>query len=361
MLPFFLTILVLAAPDEPPPARPVPELARSPKVDGVLGDFRGGLPLTAKPLEGASASVTARVGAFRDTLYVALEVQDEAITDRDRLSLALHFPEAGVTAGGSVFRFGAEGKLEPRPEDGVTPATLALVDAAVRRTHKGMSLEVALPARALPRFPARDALVLELCLSYEDADDPGTAVKEISTCITGAPPPELLALSPVFRQGIRPRPPAEVQTVEGRPGGWLGYNGQVDPKWVLGDRPLNEQSLRVLVSDTPIDPAAARVYVPSRMQLPDGKALLAVLTGQDPFGTDESCAPEREMRLAVFWVKGRVGERVLDWPAMSCSLGRALSVSLDEDGELSVGYSSGATVRFTWDRDHFERVEYGLL
>jgi hypothetical protein len=97
------------------------------------------------------------------------------------------------------------------------------------------------------------------------------------------------------------------------------------------------------------------------MQLPDGKALLAVLTGQDPFAQDESCAPEREMRLAVFWVKGRVGERVLDWPAMSCALGRALSVSLDEDGELSVGYSSGATVRFTWDRDHFERVEYGLL
>jgi hypothetical protein len=152
-----------------------------------------------------------------------------------------------------------------------------------------------------------------------------------------------------------------VQTVEGRQGGWVGYNGQVDPKWVLGDRPLNEQSLRVLVSDPPIDPAAVRVYVPPRMQLPDGKALLAVLTGQDPFGQDESCAPEREMRLAVFWVKGRVGERVLDWPAMSCSLGRALSVSLDEDGELSVGYSSGATVRFTWDRDHFERVEYGLL
>jgi hypothetical protein len=56
-----------------------------------------------------------------------------------------------------------------------------------------------------------------------------------------------------------------------------------------------------------------------------------------------------------------VGERVLDWPAMSCALGRALSVSLDEDGELSVGYSSGATVRFAWDRDHFERIEYGLL
>ena len=46
------------------------------------------------------------------------------------------------------------------------------------------------------------------------------------------------------------------------PGGWVGYNGQVDPKWVLGDRPLNEQSLRLMVSDTPVDPAAVRVYVP---------------------------------------------------------------------------------------------------
>jgi hypothetical protein len=361
MLPFLLSAFLLATPDEPPPARPVPALGRSPKMDGVLGDFRGGVPLTAKPLEGASALLTARVGAFRDTLYVALDVRDEDITDRDRVSLALHFPEAGVTAGGSVFRFGPDGKVEPRPEDGVSPAMLALVDAAVHRTKKGMSLEVALPARALPRFPAREALVLELCLSYEDADDAGPAAKEISTCVTGAPPPELLALPAGFRRGIRPRPPAEVQTVEGRPGGWVGYNGQVDPKWVLGDRPLNEQSLRMLVSDAPVDPATARVYVPSRMQLPDGKALLAVLTGQDPFGQDESCAPEREMRLALFWVKGRVGERVLDWPAMSCALGRALSVSLDEDGELSVGYSSGATVRFTWDRDHFERVEYGLL
>lgn len=361
MLPCLLSALLLAAPDEPPPARPVPQLARSPKVDGALADFRGGVTLTATPLEGASARVIARVGAFRDTLYLALEVQDETITEGDRLSLALHFPEAGVTAGGSVFRFGPRGKLNPRPEDGVTAATLALVDAAAHRTRKGMSLEVALPARTLPRFPAREALVLELCLSYDDVDDLAQSGKEISTCVTGAPPPELLALPPGFRQSVRPRPPPEVQTLEGRPGGWLGYNGQVDPKWVLGDRPLNEQSLRVLVSDFPVDPAAARVYVPSRMQLPDGKALLAVLTGQDPFGADDSCAPEREMRLAVFWVKGRVGERVLDWPAMSCALGRALSVSLDEDGELSVGYSSGATVRFTWDRDHFERVEYGLL
>src|SRR5678816_1259785 len=126
MLPFFLSVFLLAAPDEPP-ARAVPELARSPKVDGALGDFRGGVPLTAKPLEGASALLIARVGAFRDTLYVALDVHDEAITERDRVALALHFPEAGVTAGGAVFRFGPGGKVDPRPEDGVSPGTLAPV------------------------------------------------------------------------------------------------------------------------------------------------------------------------------------------------------------------------------------------
>ena len=43
MLPFLLTALLLATPDEPPAARPVPDLPRSPKVDGALGDFRGGI------------------------------------------------------------------------------------------------------------------------------------------------------------------------------------------------------------------------------------------------------------------------------------------------------------------------------
>lgn len=362
MLPSLLSLFLLAAADEPPPPRVVPQLARSPKVDGVLNDFRGGITVTARPLEGASASLTARVGAFRDTLYVALDVSDESITDKDRVTLSLHFPEAGVTAGGAVFRLGPSGKLPARPEDGMADGSLDLLDAAAHRTKTGMSLEVAIPARALPRFPARDELQLELCLAYEDVDgDGGQPQKEISTCATGAPAPELLSLPQTFRQGIRPRPPSEVTTLEGRPGGWLGFNGQVDPKWVLGDRPLNEMYLRNLVADPPIDPAAVRVYVPSRMQLPDGKALMAVLTGQDPFGPDETCAPEREMRLALFQVRGKVGERVLDWPAMSCALGRALSVSLDADGELSVGYSSGATVRFSWDRDHFERIEYGLL
>ncbi len=362
MLPFLLTALLLVVADEGAPVRPVPELARSPRVDGVLSDFRGGAVVSAKPLEGPSASITTRVGAFRDTLFLAIDVKDDAITDRDRLTLALHFPEAGVTAGGAVFRFGSTGKLAARPEDGTPAAALELVEAATRRTRTGMTLEVGIPARALPRFPARDPLVMELCISYDDADSGSPQPsKEVSTCATGTPPPELLSFPPGFRQSIRPHPPAEVLTLEGRAGGWLGFGEQIDPKWVLGDRPLNEVSLRMLVSDAPIDPAAVRVSIPAGMHLPGGKALLAVLTGQDPFGADDSCAPEREMRLALFMVKGRVGERVLNWPAMSCALGRALSVSLDEDGELSVGYSSGATVRFTWDGDHFERVEYGLL
>jgi hypothetical protein len=361
MLPVLLAATLLAAADEAP-VRRVPELARSPRVDGVLNDLRGGITPSAKPLEGPSATITTRVAAFRDTLFLALDIKDDDITDRDRLTLALHFPDSGVTAGGAVFRFSPAGKLAARAEDGTPAGAVEMVEAATRRTRTGMTLEVAIPARALPRFPARDPLVMELCLSYDDADaDSAQAAKEVSTCTTGMPPPDLLALPPGFRQSIKPRPPAEVLTLEGRPGGWLGFGEQVDPKWVLGDRPLNEVSLRMLVSDVPIDPEAVRISIPAGMHLPGGKALLAVLTGQDPYGADDSCGPEREMRLALFMVKGRVGERVLNWPAMSCALGRALSVSLDEDGELSVGYSSGATVRFNWDGDHFERVEYGLL
>ena len=115
--------------------------------------------------------------------------------------------------------------------------TLDLVEAAAHRTRGGMSLEVAIPARALPRFPARDDLQLELCLAYEDVDAEGAQPqKEISTCATGAPPPELLALPQAFRNGIRPRPPTECRRWKAVPG-WLGFRQAVDPKkWVLGDR-----------------------------------------------------------------------------------------------------------------------------
>jgi hypothetical protein len=87
--------------------------------------------------------------------------------------------------------------------------------------------------------------------------------------------------------------------------------------------------------------------------------VLAVLAGQDPFDADDVCTPDREVRLLLYRVRGKVAERVLEWPARSCALGRALSVSLDPSGELTLGYSSGATVRFIWSRDPVERTEYG--
>src|SRR5262249_59990872 len=118
--------------------------------------------------------------------YGGSDASDESITDKARVTLPLHSPEAGVTAGGAVFRFGPSGKLPARPEDGMAASTLDLVDAAAHPTKTGMSLEVAIPARALPRFPARDDLLLEMCLAYEDVDAADAQPqKEISSCATG--------------------------------------------------------------------------------------------------------------------------------------------------------------------------------
>jgi hypothetical protein len=161
--------------------------------------------------------------------------------------------------------------------------------------------------------------------------------------------------------GLRQHAPPEVVALEARPGGWVGFGERVEPRWIFADKPLTLPSLRALVSETSLDPSALRLYIPDRMTLPDGGAVLAVFTGQDPFDAEDTCSPEREVRFLLYRVKGRVAERVLDWPARSCALGRALSVSLDPTGELTVGYSSGATQRFIWSHDHFERTEYGSL
>ena len=53
--------------------------------------------------------------------------------------------------------------------------------------------------------------------------------------------------------------------------------------------------------------------------------------------------------------------RALEWPASTCAVGRASSIELDEQGALTIGYSSGSTSGFTWSHDHFERTELGAV
>jgi hypothetical protein len=346
-------------PREEPAPRRVTELARRPHVDGELKDLAGATPLS-HVVVGLSAALAAEAAVFGDTLYLGIEISDDHFTSGDLLTLSLHAPEAGIGAPGRVFHFSPEGRLLPTAE-GAPPYAQAALEAAVHRVAGTITFEVALPPLALPRLPAHGPLVLELCLAYDDQDADGGVTERISTCASGSAAPVRLELPDSVLAGLRQRPPAEVVGLEARPGGWVGFGERVEPRWILADKPLTVPTLRALVSDASLDPASLRLYVPDRMTLPDGGAVLAVLAGQDPFDPEDTCTPDREVRLLLYRVKGRLAERVLEWPARSCALGRALSVALDPGGELTVGYSSGATVRFIWSRDHFERTEYGSL
>ena len=349
-----------APPGEEPGVRKVFELARRPRVDGELRDLSGATPVVTRVVVGPSATLTARAAVFGDTLYLGIDVTDDSPIAGDLLTVVLQAPDAGVAAPGHIFYFGAEGKRPSTPEEAPAFAQGA-VEAVVQRTPRGLAVEVALPPLALPRLPAHGPLLLEVCVAYDDLDAAGGEVQRISTCKPGAPAPVKLELPDSVLAGLRQRPPPEVVAVEARPGGWVGFGERIEPRWILADRPLTLPGLRALVTDAVLDPASLHLYVPDRMTLPDGGALLAVLAGQDPFDAEDACTPEKEVRLLLYRVRGRVAERVLEWPARSCALGRALSVALDPSGELTVGYSSGATVRFLWSRDHFERTEYGSL
>jgi hypothetical protein len=344
-----------SAPHEEPGPHKVLEVAHRPRVDGDLKDWAGTAPVLSRAAAANSAGLTLRAAVFADTLYLAIEVT-EAVASQV-LTLGLHAPDAGVVAPGRLFYLGADGKRPSPPEEAPGYAQAAVETGVVHMPH-GLAVKVGLPALSLPRFAAHGPLLLEVCLGYGAADAEGA---RLSACPPGAPPPVRLELPESMLSSIRQRAPPEVVALEARPGGWVGFGERVEPRWIYADKPLTLPSLRALVSDGSLDPGALRLYIPDRMTLPDGGAVLAVLTGQDPFDAEDACSPDREVRFLLYRVKGRVAERVLDWPARNCALGRALSVSLDSTGELTVGYSSGATVRFIWSHDHFERTEYGRL
>jgi hypothetical protein len=345
-----------AVPDKEPCLKKVVESPKRPRVDGDLKDFPATQVLTRAPTA-RGPGLGARATVFADTLYLGVEVTDEHPQPGQVLTLGLHAPEAGIAAPGRVFYVGPDGKRPSTPEE-APPYAQAALEAAVVRTPKGLGIEVALPPLSLPRLPAHGPLVLEVCFSAGQPDTEGNAQHQ-SSCPPGSPPPVRLELPESMLSAIRQRAPPEVLALEARPGGWVGFGERVEPRWILADKPLTLPGLRALVSETSLDPSALRLYIPDRMTLPDGGAVLAVFTGLDPFDAEDSCSPDREVRFLLYRVKGRIAERVLDWPARSCALGRALSVSLDPSGELTVGYSSGATQRFIWSRDHFERTEYG--
>jgi hypothetical protein len=359
-------VALAPAPQLPAPApakdepcvKKVVEVPRRPRVDGDLKDWAGATPLLSRPSSNRAPGLVARAVVFGDTLYLGIELTDERPEGATLLTFGLHAPDAGVAAPGHVFYVGPDGKRPSPPEEAPGYAQAALEVAVVKSLH-GLAVEAALPPLALPRLPAHGPLLLELCVGTGSTDTDVATPPRLSSCPPGSPPPVRLELPEAMLSATRQRAPPEVVALEARPGGWVGFGERVEPRWILADKPLTLASLRALVSESSLDPSALRLYIPDRMTLPDGGAVLAVLTGQDPFDAQDTCSPDREVRFLLYRVRGRLAERVLEWPARSCALGRALSVSLDPGGELTVGYSSGATERFIWSRDHFERTEYG--
>ncbi len=170
---------------------------------------------------------------------------------------------------------------------------------------------------------------------------------------------ELLSLPDAFRRSLKIDPPADVVALEGREHGWVGYALLHYPIWITAERPLTPELLRTFFLEELREPARARLSIPPRMHLPDGRRIATILTGKDPFETDGRCDPESELKIGLYILQGVTARRALEWPAASCSVGRASSVVLDEDGALSIGYETGATVNFIWSGDHFERTEIG--
>lgn len=332
------------------PAKAVPQLSRAPKLDGQLKDFPA--TLTLKPSAGADAgtSFTGRVGWYKTTLYVAVEATGDQVQLGDELTVSLFFPEGGPTATGHVFHFASDGKSEAPAEGGTTEAARKLVNEGTQHKDDKLTFELAVPARAFPRLPAEGPLVLDLCLTYRNA----------TNCKDGGMVGEALKLPDEFRKNLKLKPLAGVLSLQGQAGGWLGYGVLHYPSWVEADARLTPALLKELVvPNNRVDAATANVNVPETVSLPDGRPLVAVLSGESPYTSDGKCDSDKELRLGLYLAKGKTAQLALEWPAATCALGRTTSVVLDEEGALSIGYSNGQTINFAWSGDHFERTELG--
>ena len=352
--------LIIAAGGDARPTLPV--LPKEPTIDGLLKDLSPAqtfkLPPSAK---GPSADLSVKAAFRKDTLYLGVSVSDDVVLPEDRLDLILYFPDSGLTSKGVVYRFGPEGRRPPPPELGGKPWAEALVRAATKASAKGFDLEIAVPARALPRFQAKKPLLLSVCLEYADVDRPAQEASALSTCVSGDMPAGPARLPDELRRNLKLEvATADVEGLEAREHGWVGYARLHFPQWAQGDTALTPTSLaELVVGKDAVDPASVGLPLPRQLLLADNRPLFVVLTGRDPYQQKDTCEDQRELRVALYVVDGRAASRVLEWPAANCKLGRAMRFELSVDGSLTIGYTNGSTAHFVWSGDHFERSELG--
>ncbi|MCY1016326.1 hypothetical protein [Pyxidicoccus sp. MSG2] len=356
---FMLCAPAVASAQEERASKPVPSLAKAPGFQGGFKSLASPLVLKPAPAAGASASFTAKVGYRKDTLYVGVEATDDQLGASDLLTVSLFFPGAGPTATGHTWRFAFDGKRASGAESGTPAFAQEKVNAAVQRRGNTLELMAAIPVRAFPRFPAKDPLVMDLCLTYEDQDGTGGKTTSVSNCQSGTMVGDALRLPDDVRKALKLKPPETVIALEPAKDGWLGWDAFSYPAWAQADGPLTPASLHALVVPQALDATKMGVNVPETLSLPDGRPIVSVLTGKNPYAVDGRCDSESELRVGLYLVTGKTALRVLEWPAATCALGRAASMELDEEGALAIGYSNGATMNFAWSGNHFERTELG--
>ena len=360
LLPACLT-LVLAAPPAEKPIKPLPAVAKEPKIDGELKDLAPAqdfkMPDSAT---GSSSKLAVKASFKKDTLYVGVTIDDDKVMAGDQLDLSLFFPESGTTAKGVVYRFTSTGIGEAPFEIAAPEFAQKLVKAATAQTKKGFAIEAAIPARALPRFQAFKQLALAICADYSDVDSEGGEAAKATSCPSGDMAGGPTRIPDDLRKNLKLTPTSDVEGIEAREKGWLGYSKLHYPTWARGDETLTQESLAELIAGEAAIPPAS-VSLPSvKLILPDNRPIFTVLTGKNPYSKD-SCVSGNELRMAMYVTNDKVASRVLEWPAATCKLGRAMRIELNAEGNLEIGYTSGTTHHFAWTTDHFERSELGLV
>lgn len=339
------------------PIKAIPALTRAPKLDGNMKDMATGYALKPVDADTATAGFVGRIAYRKDQVFVAVEITDDTVLAGDIATLTLFFPGAGATARGYSFRFAPDGKRTSDP-DSLTPAFVqSKVEGVVTATEKGLVIKALIPAMALPRWPSTDPMELDVCVTYEDRDEMAQPPKSISNCKGGAMA-EGVKLPDAFRKELKLKLPERVVAVEGTEVGWVGFGVLPQATWIYSDAAVTLDTLKALHGNDAVDPTRARINVPKELDV-EGKPVIGIVTGKDPYAVDGQCNGEHELRIGLYRVSGRTADKVLDWPASTCQLGRATSISVDEDGTLTFGYTNGAIQTFSWTTDHFERTEIG--
>lgn len=344
-----LAALLGAAPvEKEKPLRPYPQLGKAPVVDGVLSEWAGA---DLKVAKAAAPKLSLKAGFKKDVLYVA-GTAPGAPLEGTTFTVSLFFPTAGTTARGVRYLVTAQGV--GGSEEDALPWARALVSAKAAGDEKATRFELSVPAKALPRFPARGQLGLQLCVTLDTKGQ-----EPWSSCTAGEMEGGTLKLPDELRKQLGLTPPSDVEGVEPRPHGWVGYAVLHYPTWVLADADLSPESLAELIAPgASVEPKSVALPIPRSLALEDGRPVFTVLTGKNPYVGDD-CVALNELRMAMYVVKANQGARVLEWPAATCQLGRAMRFELTPEGQLIIGYTNGSTARFTFTGDHFERAELG--